>query len=259
MEVQKYLAQMLEQASSSGGKQRDLSGICAQVMSESDKEIVKVREYYDKVIEALVQERDEKINEIGRINNQNIDFISQLSQSGGDEKVENFKTELEKVISGVKETGIHIKELQKIRYDFEEVVLSSNSSQQKFNDNETIEKYEFVMLGSDSLKELAQRLGSFKIKEIPLSFYETGVDTGGYANKTRNRNAFNKEDAPTFGNSLDEKKSRHEKERRRPASIGNFRKHSKNSTRGSKKTKLLMKDKFMSDLDDPPVDPIPVS
>jgi hypothetical protein len=257
MEVQKYLGQMLDQASSPKVSHRDLSSICAQVMSESDKEIVKVREYYDKVIEALIQERDEKISEIGRVNNLNIDFITQLTQGEEREKAQNFRSELEKVISGVKETGIHIKELQKIRYDFEEVILGRKSGQHKFDDSETIQKYEFVMLGSDSLKELAQRLGNFNIKEIPLSFYETGVDTGGYTSKTRNRNAFKEDDAPTFGNSLDNK-GRREKEKRRPASIGNFRKHSKNSSRGSKKTKLLMKDKFMSDMKDP-IDPIPVS
>ena len=33
-------------------------------MSENDKEIRKITDYYDKVIEALTQERDERVNEI---------------------------------------------------------------------------------------------------------------------------------------------------------------------------------------------------
>ena len=46
------------------GQDTNSGNICAQIMSENDKEIRKITDYYDKVIEALTQERDERVNEI---------------------------------------------------------------------------------------------------------------------------------------------------------------------------------------------------
>lgn len=148
-------------------------------------------------------------------------------------KVSNFGSELKKVIDGVKETGIHIKELQKIRYDYEEIVLGNDAKTPKFDQAETIEKYEFVMLGSDALKELARKLGSFKVKEIPLSFYESGVDTTNYeAKKVICRDLNKKESVPTFGKSIDDKPKH--KAKKRATSIGHFKKIAKDSNRDAK-------------------------
>jgi len=235
---------------------RDTSSISAQIMSENDKEIVRIKEYYDKVIDALVQERDEKIHDMNKLITKNVELVSNSIETTDAEKVANFEGELQKVISGVKETGIHIKELQKIRYDFEEVVMGVQKDQPQFDSDETVEKYEFVMLGSDALKDLAHKLASFKVREVPLSYYENGVDMGGYSIvKTRNKDSFRKEVIPSLKNSHDDRRCH--KERKRAASIGNFSKNSKTSSRTSKKTKIIMKDKLMSEGQVMPVENIP--
>lgn len=210
------------------------------------------------MIQALVEDRDNKIQEIGLLTNKNIEIINSIDTAVDYDKIKNFETELKKVISGVKETGIHIKELQKIRYDFEEVVLGNNPQDGRQTHDETVERYEFVMLGADSLKELARKLGSFKVREIPLSFYETGVDTGGYLYKnTRNKDSFRKDNIPTFGKGLDERKST--KEKKRSTSISHFKKHARNSNRENKKAKLVMSDMLVNDREGNPIEPIPPS
>lgn len=210
------------------------------------------------MIEALVQDRDTKIQEIGLLTNKNIEIVNSIDTAVDYDKIKNFESELKKVISGVKETGIHIKELQKIRYDFEEVVMGNDALDGRQMQDETVERYEFVMLGSDSLKELARKLGSFKVREIPLSFYETGVDTGGYMyKKSHNKELFRKDNVPTFGKGLDERKST--KEKKRSTSISHFKKHARNSNRENKKTKLIMSDMLVNDREGNPIEPIPPS
>lgn len=99
------------------------NSVCSQIISENDKEISRIKEYYSQVIEALTMERDEKIQEIGELTTKNIEIVNRIEDTDTEEKVHNFEQELLKVISGVKETGIHIKELQKIRFDFDEVLI----------------------------------------------------------------------------------------------------------------------------------------
>ena len=132
MEIKDYLnnlimktkehARKIHYSAGSVGTSRTNS-ICSQIISENDKEISRIKEYYTKVIEALTMERDEKIQEIGELTTKNIKIVNKIENYGTEEKVNNFEQELLKVISGVKETGIHIKELQKIRYDFDEVII----------------------------------------------------------------------------------------------------------------------------------------
>ena len=77
----------------------DTSSISAQIISENDKEISMIKQYYNKVIEALTQERDEKINEIGQLTNKNVEMVSNLEQKVDTEKVKNFGSEISKLYS----------------------------------------------------------------------------------------------------------------------------------------------------------------
>lgn len=83
-----------------------------------------IKQYYNQVIEALTKERDEKISKIGQLTNANLGLINSFSTDVDEEKLVNFEIELSKIVKGVRDTGIHIKELQKIKYDFDEVVLA---------------------------------------------------------------------------------------------------------------------------------------
>lgn len=110
------------------------------------------------------------------------------------------------VIEGVRETGIHVKELQKIKYDFDNIVMSkaehpSNMHKNRM-DSEVIEKYEFVMLGQDALKELARKLGSFRVIEKPLSSYEVFENTQNY-HSVGLKDSYRKDSMPTFGIGMD--------------------------------------------------------
>jgi hypothetical protein len=84
-----------------------------------DKEIAMIRQYYDMVMNALAEERDKQIQEVVVTADQNIQMISSKGapphKSGKGSKIDiklnNFCVELGKVVEGVDDTGIHIKEL----------------------------------------------------------------------------------------------------------------------------------------------------
>lgn len=84
-----------------------------------DKEIAMIRQYYDMVMNALAEERDKQIQEVVQTADQNIQILSSSvtsqNKSGKGSKIDiklnNFCVELGKVVEGVDDTGIHIKEL----------------------------------------------------------------------------------------------------------------------------------------------------
>lgn len=264
IEIKDYLNDLIQQTKNIASqgrvqeRKRDTNSICSQIISENDKEISRIKEYYNHVIEALTQERDVKIQELGQLTSKNIAIFNNIDDQSDAEKILNFESELRKVISGVKETGIHIKELQKIKYDFDEVVLSFNEEQQNSPSQEYLERYEFIMLGSDSLKELATKLGKFKVKEIPIKYYEKDFESSSRdPKKTRNQDTLRNENNPAFRRSHDERVAH--KEKKRASSINQFKKNYKNTNKDSRRNKLVMKDKFSSDRENVPLESIPVS
>ena len=74
IEIKEYLSGLVKRSqeiliTQSSSNKHDTNEICAQIISENDREISLIRQYYNQVIEALTKERDEKINEIGKLTN----------------------------------------------------------------------------------------------------------------------------------------------------------------------------------------------
>ncbi|CAI2387580.1 unnamed protein product [Moneuplotes crassus] len=203
IEISDYLQDLIkktkEVCAKPSGSSHETNSVCSQIISENDKEISRIKEYYSKVMEALALERDEKIKEIGKVTNKNISKANSTDSPSLNEKVKNFENELLKVISGVKETGIHIKELQKIRYDYDEVLSDTEQESTMPESDQIIEKYEFVMLSSEALQELANKLGHFRIREVKLSDYDKLYKNPQYYSNTRNNEIIQRDEVPTFG------------------------------------------------------------
>mmetsp|Transcript_25340 Transcript_25340/g.25078 ORF Transcript_25340/g.25078 Transcript_25340/m.25078 type:complete len:259 (-) Transcript_25340:20-796(-) len=65
--------------------------------------------------------------------------------------------------------------------------------------DQIIEKYEFVMLSSEALQELANKLGHFRIREVKLSDYDKLYKNPQYYSNTRNNEIIQRDEVPTFG------------------------------------------------------------
>ena len=149
-------------------------GIC------KDREIAMIRQYYDKMMEALTLERDRLISQITSIAEDNIDTTYQSSfqhktteQSKADIKLKNFGNELGKVLDGVEETGIHIKELWKINQDYNDIVKQKVTEGQNvpgLNSSE-LKSFEFHIADENSLKDLVQKVGQVVTRPVSLDYF----------------------------------------------------------------------------------------
>ena len=90
------------------------------------------------------------------------------------------------------------------------------------------------MLGPDALKELARKLGSFRVSEVPLNFYDNSFDTSTFY-AIKSKESFRKENMPimTFGKMNDDRKKTHFK--KRSTSANHFKRSNKCGQKGSKK------------------------
>ena len=149
-------------------------GIC------KDREIAMIRQYYDKMMEALALERDRHISQITAISEENIDTAYQShsqhktsEHSKADIKLKNFGNELGKVLDGVEETGIHIKELWKINQDYNDIV------KQKMNEVQSVpgqtssdfKSFEFHIADENRLKDLAKKVGQVVTRPVGLDYF----------------------------------------------------------------------------------------
>ena len=247
VEVKEYLSGLVRKSqeilsNNNSNHKHDTNEICAQIISENDREISLIRQYYNQVIEALTKERDEKINEIGKLTNKNVELVTSPGNGIEYERITNFGIEINKILDSVKDTGIHIKELQRIKYDFDEVVLGKNS-QDWYSKNLMINKYEFIMLGQEALKELARKLGSFRIKELPLSYFKSRFNLEDYeSSKPKDNSHYSSKFSSSSGSYNKERI----KDKKRSSSNNHFKKNCKLSNREDKQMKRAMKENFMN-------------
>ena len=76
-----------------------------------------------------------------------------------------------KVLEGVDETGIHIKELWKINQDYNDVVSHKmNESKNMLCDkgNSFLKLWEFKIADENELKTLASKVGQVQVRDIPF-------------------------------------------------------------------------------------------
>lgn len=130
-------------------------------------------------MDALALERDNYISQIVSISEDNIENL--LSSNGtakskksskNDMKLKNFGVELRKVLEGVDETGIHIKELWKINQDYNDVVSNKLNEINNVHGNKEssyLRICEFQIANESELKALASKVGQIQVKEIPLT------------------------------------------------------------------------------------------
>ena len=183
--------------------------LAAQVSAHRDKEIALIRQYYDQVMSALAQERDRHIAEISNICEQNLNQSAQGHKKPKiDIKLNNFCVELGKVVEGVDETGIHIKELWKINQDYKDVVrqkLEGGSSSSHSVKN--LMSFEFQPAEGDILKDLAKRIGRVVTQSVTPDYFISQPSYNYPQSNSRNygeRSQGPVENVPTFGMSAHE-------------------------------------------------------
>lgn len=182
-----------------------------------DREIAMIRQYYDKMMEALAYERDKHIAQIAQIADHNIASVSGYQQNSrstkptkNDIKLKNFGIELGKVLDGVEDTGIHIKELWKINQDYNDVVkqkFSENSQNLYGSGVHDLKSFEFQLADDSRLKDLAQRVGQVVTRPVDINYFMNDENdhndrksTNQYSNSYSNYRYENKvEYMPTFG------------------------------------------------------------
>lgn len=140
-----------------------------------------ISQYYDKMMEALAFERDKHISQIVSLAESNISSLANSNNrnypskpSKNDMKLRNFGIELGKVLDGVEETGIHIKELWKINQDYNDVVkqkVNETSSKGYQNDGSNLQSFEFKIADEHMLKDLAQRVGQVITKQVGYDYF----------------------------------------------------------------------------------------
>ncbi|CAI2373752.1 unnamed protein product [Moneuplotes crassus] len=153
-----------------------------EITTIKDREIARVRNYYDQVMEALTQERDKHIAEIEHLSQQNLHALNGKNNSKKpkvDFKLNNFCIELSKVVEGVDDTGIHIKELLKINQDYKDVVSQKLKSQRKRAKvgNPELIKFEFQPAKQEVLKSFAERIGTVLVYNSSTSCFGGAPDT----------------------------------------------------------------------------------
>jgi hypothetical protein len=188
--------------------------LVSKVKACRDKEIAMIRQYYDKVMSAIKDERDRQISEISEIADNNVSQISQpkysqKSQKGTkiDAKLNNFCIELGKVVEGVDDTGIHIKELWKINQDYKDVVSQKvkEAETQPANNNIQLSSFEFHSAPDESLKSLSNKLGEVVQKKVSSDYFLSNSSEYQYKATSYSRNYSNSqydnkiEQIPTFG------------------------------------------------------------
>ena len=165
----------------------------------------------------------------------NVEFVSSLNEGTEVDRIVNFGVEINKIIDSVKDTGIHIKELQRIKYDFDEVVLAKTPQENPSINSQAINKYEFIMLGQEALKELARKLGSFRVKELPLSYFKARFNLEDYdVSKSRESSHYSSKYSSSNGAYNNKEKI---KDKKRSSSINQFKKNSKMTNREGKNMK----------------------
>ena len=184
VEVKQKLSEYIEHTSKLiGVGSKESMRIDEQIVEKinncKESEINKIREHYDKIIEALVMERDKWISQIDSIAEENISLISnslstskQSKPSKYDTKLKNFGIELGKVLEGVDETGIHIKELWKINQDYNDVVYrkSNEIKNSRMNNGISTLKGIDLFIPSDAeLNSLTSKICQMQAVEIPFS------------------------------------------------------------------------------------------
>jgi hypothetical protein len=203
---------LLRSESGQGQDQVDPSMI-NKINACKDKEIAIIRQYYERVMDALKQERDNHIAEVEAITDQNSQTFSQSvgavwgKKPKVDIKLNNFCIELGKVVEGVDETGIHIKELWKINQDYKDVVSQKFKDLQKPSQPKSgsMKSFEFQPAHEDILRNLAKRIGKVAIQNVSSDYFVSNASDynhrrddisgnyngGNYENKIEN--------VPTFG------------------------------------------------------------
>ena len=169
---------LLRSESGQGQDQVDPSMI-NKINACKDKEIAIIRQYYERVMDALKQERDNHIAEVEAITDQNSQTFSQsVGGVGGkmpkvDIKLNNFCIELGKVVEGVDETGIHIKELWKINQDYKDVVSQKFKDLQKPSQPKSgnMKSFEFQPAHEDILRNLAKRIGKVYTQNVSSDYF----------------------------------------------------------------------------------------
>ena len=180
-------------------------GIC------KDREVAMIRQYYDKMMEALAYERDRHISQITQVAEDNIQQLSRGTyhvnghkQNKNDIKLKNFGIELGKVLDGVEETGIHIKELWKINQDYNDVIrnkLNECRGGQFSSHQQPLNSFEFHIADENRLRELAQRAGQVITKQVGLEYFIHDE----YDNNSRRSSSKPIENNSTYGRYQNEK------------------------------------------------------
>lgn len=87
----------------------------------------------------------------------------------------NFCVELGKVVEGVDETGIHIKELWKINQDYKDVVAQKLKNQAKNHpQSELLLGFEFQSAEEDFLKSVTQKIGKVVVQNVSADYFISG-------------------------------------------------------------------------------------
>lgn len=157
----------------------DTEQMITKLSTCKEREIDRIREYYDSIIETLTAERDKYISQIDAIADQNIFILSnswdnsnQKRSSKYDIKLKNFGIELGKVLEGVDDTGIHIKELWKINQDYSDVVSRKmNELKNSANKNgvQLVKCCEFYLSSDNDLRTLTSKIWQLKVKDVPIT------------------------------------------------------------------------------------------
>lgn len=157
----------------------DAEQLIDKININKESEIERIREYYDSIIETLTAERDKYISQIDTIADQNIyaltnslDNPNLKKPSKYDIKLKNFGIELGKVLEGVDDTGIHIKELWKINQDYNDVVsrkMNELRNTRGASGTPTIKKCEFYISSDNDLRSLTSKVGQLKITDVSIT------------------------------------------------------------------------------------------
>lgn len=210
-----HASQMLYSNKSKGTSAGADPHLVSKIHAFKDKEIARVAQYYEQVMKAIAEERDNQIAEITEIAEQNIAQVSGSSygyakpqkNSKVDIKLNNFCIELGKVVEGVDETGIHIKELWKINQDYKDVV--SQKSKENYSQSQTGEhsllSFEFHTAQQEKLKDLAKRIGQVVTQTVSSDYFLNNYTDSSQSRNYVARNFRNPsydakiENIPTFG------------------------------------------------------------
>lgn len=113
--------------------------------------------------------------------------------------------ELGKVVEGVDETGIHIKELWKINQDYKDVVAQKIKSQKKRSQiyKPELLNFQFQPAQEEVLKSFAKKIGSVVVQNMPQDQYGNDPNTYNHFGHTRGGRSGSyprgQETVPTFG------------------------------------------------------------